>query len=80
MMAFEALEPFGSLADDFRAGQIASVMANVHRDPKVKRDAFEPADFMPALAFARSQVDAAILLDDPEAQSALIDRVMFGRV
>lgn len=79
MIAFEQLEPFGGMADDWRAGQIAATVANVQRDPKTRPDAFEPADFMPALVDALNIDRAPTLLDDPEAQSALIDRVLFGR-
>lgn len=34
---------------DFRAGVIAATIANVNRDPKRQRQAFEPRDFMPRL-------------------------------
>ena len=78
MLAFEQLEPFGGVADDWRAGQVASTIANVHRDPEKRREAFGPEDFMPSLR-ALTPEPEALLLEDPEAQSALIDRMLFGR-
>lgn len=80
MMAFERLEPFGGLAHDFRAGQIAAVIANTHRDPERHPDAFTADDFMPSLRDALEGAPSAVLLDDPDAQSALLDRVLFGGV
>jgi len=80
MMAFEQLEPFGGLAADFRAGQIAAVIANTNRDPARQREAFMPSDFMPALAAARERAAPPIEMANPDAQSALLDRVMFGKV
>jgi hypothetical protein len=45
--AYAALEPFGEERGDLRAGVVASVIANVNRDPKKRREPFEPKDFMP---------------------------------
>lgn len=80
MMAFERLEPFGGLAHDFRAGQIAAVIANTHRDPDRHPDAFTADDFMPSLRDARERAAPPVLLTDVDAQSALLDRVLFGGV
>lgn len=44
--AFDAILPFGDEADFYRTGVLASVLANIHRDPK-KSEAFTPEDFMP---------------------------------
>ena len=80
MMAFEGLEPFGALPEDFRIGQVAAVIANVHRDQDRKSDPFTPGDFMPALRFAyESHESRALLLDDLDAQSDLFDTMIFGR-
>ena len=46
-MAFYQIEPFGAERGDLQAGIVASTVANVHRDPKKKREPFKPADFMP---------------------------------
>lgn len=45
--AFYGLEPWGWEADNWRAGMIASVVANTVRDSKKRRKPFQPADFMP---------------------------------
>ncbi len=46
-MAFFSLEPWGTEVEDWRAGLIASTIANVNRDPKKRRKPYEPKDFMP---------------------------------
>jgi Protein of unknown function (DUF4035) len=46
-MAYAALEPFGPIREDERAGVVASVTANVNRDSKTKRDPFVSTDFFP---------------------------------
>lgn len=43
--AYCALEPFGPEAEYWRAGLIASILANVHR--KKNQKPFTPEDFMP---------------------------------
>lgn len=80
MMAFEGLEPFGALPDEFRLGQVAAVVANVNRDARTTPDPFTAADFMPALRAAFPAADPeSKFLADPEAQSALFDLMIFGR-
>jgi hypothetical protein len=44
--AYAQIEPFGEERADLRSGIVASVIANVNRDPK-KGKAFNPQDFMP---------------------------------
>lgn len=82
MMAFETLEPFGSLPMMFGFGQVCSVLANLKRDPKERPEPYRASDFMPALAEAmgRSAVEKAepMLLEDPEEQSRLIKSAIFG--
>lgn len=46
-MAFFSLEPWGTEVEDWRAGMVASVIANANRDPKRRRKPYEPQDFMP---------------------------------
>jgi hypothetical protein len=46
-MAYASIEPFGEERADLRAGIIASVIANVNRDPKKRREPFTEFDFMP---------------------------------
>lgn len=45
-VAYSELEPFGEERADWRSGMVASVVANVNRDPKRGRP-FQPKDFMP---------------------------------
>ena len=44
--AFAALEPFGEEVASWRSGVIASVLANVNRDPKKRPQPYQPSDFM----------------------------------
>lgn len=46
-MAFYELEPWGAEMEDWRAGLIASTVANANRDQKRRRRPYEPQDFMP---------------------------------
>lgn len=81
MMAFSNIEPWGSLQDDFRAGQICATVANVNRDPDKRSEPWTASDFMPSLARAMNGLekpDEPTLLDDPEAQTALIKQAIFG--
>lgn len=48
-MQFAALEPWGAIQDDRRAGTVAAVTANVHRDPRRRPAPYQPRDFMPIL-------------------------------
>jgi hypothetical protein len=78
MMAFERLEPFGSLAEEYRIGKIAATLANVHRSAEAQP--FGPEDFMPALRRAMdgyAPPPPPIELD-PEAHAALLDATLFG--
>jgi hypothetical protein len=45
-IAYSRVEPFGEERADLRAGIIASVIANAHRDRK-RGKTFRPSDFMP---------------------------------
>lgn len=45
--AFFGLEPWGTEVEDWRAGMVASIIANTNRDPKKQKKPFEPKDFMP---------------------------------
>ena len=44
--AFFEIEPWGTEVDDWRAGLVASTIANVNRDPKKQKKPFQPKDFM----------------------------------
>ena len=45
--AFFGLEPFGYEIENWRTGQVCSLIANVNRNPKKKPDPYKPKDFMP---------------------------------
>ena len=75
MMAFERLEPFGGMAEDYRAGVVAATVANVQRS--AQQDPYQAQDFMPALR------EPTVLLGEgmtPDELSDLIDAKIFGRV
>jgi hypothetical protein len=77
MMAFERIEPFGSLHDEFMHGQVWTVLANQHRDTAKRPRPYGPHDAMPALAKALGKTDdQPILLPDKEKQSELM-RALF---
>jgi len=79
MMAFDRLEPMGALPQLHAFGQVCATVANVHRGKDSQ--ALGPEDFFPALAREFGKAKASnepILLDDAEAQSALIKRTIFG--
>lgn len=73
-MAFYQLEPWGADVDDWRAGMIASTVANVHRDPKKRREPFSPQDFMPQ----RAEVAQEQRPEDHEAILRLWQRALQG--
>lgn len=45
-MAYAELEPFDETRADVRAASICSLLANIHRDTKKKREPFTIADFL----------------------------------
>ena len=45
-LALYRVSPWGEMRADLRAGTIASVIANVNRDPKKRSRAYRPVDFM----------------------------------
>lgn len=77
-MAFYRLEPWGSHYDDLRAGAVASMIGNVHRDRQKHAQPFGDLDFIPWNEHSRAgRAAEPVLLEDVEAQSDLIARVMF---
>lgn len=46
-MAYYTLEPFGEERADLRMAVLASLIANANRDPKRRKRAYAPKDFMP---------------------------------
>lgn len=45
--AFYTLEPWGYEMENWRVALIAAMVANTVRNPKKKRKAYQPEDFMP---------------------------------
>lgn len=80
-MASYELDRRGSHYDDLRAGTIASTIANVNRNTKVRKDPFGPLDFMTWNELSHPEAEEAtpILLSDPRAQSNLIRSMMFPK-
>lgn len=74
------MEPWGSHYDDLRAGTVAAMVANVHRNERVRPEPFEALEFIPWNDHHAQRVDPEpILLPDKEAQSLLIETMMFPR-
>lgn len=77
MMAFERLEPFGDLVQQFIGGQIAATVANVNRNPDKTPAPYRADDFMPALRVPEApSVRGADLT--PDQLSDLLDAELFG--
>jgi len=47
--AYEHLEPFGERGAYKRAGILAALTANIHRDSKTRPEPFTPEDFIPSV-------------------------------
>jgi len=71
---FAAREPFGEARADLRAAMLASVLANVNRDPKQRAQPFTSADFLFDFDAAWSGEDDEPATPDPEAQIARLDQ------
>lgn len=78
-MAYFSLEPFGSQIDDMRHGIAVATLANINRNQKTRRKPFAPIDFIPWHEAAKDP-DKPILLDDPDKQTELMIRSMFGKM
>ena len=76
---FAEVEPFGSHYDDLRAGSMTSAIYNVNRDPQRRAEPFDPLDFCPWNALMQPDEAAPARPLDPEALSAKLDAVLFGR-
>lgn len=74
-MAYEQLEPFGPLADEFRHGQVCATLANVNRGRDT--DAYSAADFMPALHRALNPPAQSIEMTDAQ-HADWMDAALFG--
>ena len=43
---YEKLEPFGAWRDNWHMAVLASLLANIHRDPKKRPEPVSPSEFM----------------------------------
>ena len=75
--AYYTLEPFGELVADQRHGILTSTLANVNRNPQKTPEPYTLRDFIPWMR-VRGKQDAPVLKADPEEQSALVKRTLFG--
>ena len=78
MQAFAELEPFGSLVDDMRIGQLCALLGNVYRDKKKRSKPFGASDYMPALAAELRRSTPPPPPMSKEQRSRAIDRLLFG--
>lgn len=59
---FYDLEPWGWQADCYRAGIVAALLANIHRDTRRQPFPFKPLDFVPQPAGPDKGIDGKALL------------------
>lgn len=76
---YAEVEPWGSHFDDLRAGSVVSALYNVNRDPKKRSEPFDPLDFCPWNSLRYELLAEPMAPADPEAHSAKLDAVLFGR-
>lgn len=78
-MASYQLDQRGGHFDDLRAGTIASMLANINRDTKARKEPFGALDFIPWNEMRQLEEEEVtpVLLDDPDKQSALVLSMMF---
>ncbi len=57
---------------DYRAGVLAAVVANVHRDPKVRADPWDPGDFfdLPSIAAEEAPASASEVMTPTQLKAA----------
>ena len=75
-MAFYSIEPWGPERADLNAGIIASTIANVNRDSKVRPEPFTASDFIPKYGDAETEPEAE---DDgmaPERIMGVMERLV----
>ncbi|WP_428840029.1 phage tail assembly protein T [Burkholderia ambifaria] len=78
-MASYQIDRRGGHYDDLRAGAITSMLANINRNTKVRREPFGTLEFIPWNEFheAANEPHVPILLEDPNAQAELLFSTMF---
>lgn len=76
-LAFERLEPWGGLQEDFRAGQITAAVVNMNRAPST--EPVSASDYFPSLAREVKKARPEPLPID-DKHMALFDACIFGVV
>lgn len=78
-MASYVVDQRGGHYDDLRAGTIAALLANIHRDEKKNKRPFGVFDFLPWSEHHMGTVEEEkpVLLENPDEQSTLILNAMF---
>lgn len=78
-LAYYSMEPFGEQIADIRHGIAVSTLANINRDSKQRKEAYEVSDFVPWHDDNRKpKNNEPLLLEDPDQQSAALMEAMFG--
>jgi hypothetical protein len=54
-MQYDTIEPFGEWRDDWRSAEIVTMIANVNRDSKKKREPYRTTDFL--VKFGEQEVE-----------------------
>ena len=72
-LAYAALEPFGSPADDVRQGGIIAALYNVNRDTRARKAPYSFNEMLPWCEVPRRVIDAT-----PDEQEAAFDRMFAG--
>jgi len=67
-LAYANIEPFGEFRQELRHGQQMALQANLNRDPKRKKDAYQTKEFMNFIEFGKEKED----------EFERIDREVFG--
>jgi len=76
-MAYDLIDPFGEARADYRSAIVAAQVTNHSFSPP--RTSALPSDFCPRFERDPDASDGPILLDDPQAQSDLIDERLYAR-
>lgn len=73
---YYGVEPWGAGLIDSAQAHIASILANVNRDTKARKEPYRIDEFL--LLKERSEPTGPVLLEDPDAQTEAMIQAMFG--
>lgn len=57
-MVYYNIDPFGNERGDYHAAQVSSIIAEVHRDRKKRKEPYRATDFMPKYGNEKPQQTA----------------------